>query len=728
MSSIVLRALLRPSLLFAALCVAIAGCDSARAETEAAQIKTMAGSSATAEVESLEEQSMLFQAGLQSAKVSGKGDQWRHHFGDPQPTEMVKTASVWLLHYPGAVITAPGESVIATWSDPKFWDVMRDIGVELLHTNPVQRAGGLTDDGQYTPTIDGWFDRVSLEIDPQLGTEQEYRDMVQVAAEHGASIGGDLVPLHTGLGADFQLATKAYKDYPGVYSMVEINQADWSTLPAVPANARTALVSKEAGAQLVSKGYIPGIIDPADADSAVKSSSGWSATKEVTGVDGKTRRWVYLHIFKPAQPALNWSDPSYAGRRVAIGDAVRNIHDLGNKLVRLDAVPFLGIDPTPGSVMATNYMHPLAIMGANDVAFAVRKFGGFSFEELNVPMDQLRDFTKNGPDLTYDFFTRAETIHAMLTSDVRPLRIEHQQLLSRGLSHGALIHDLQNHDEITYQLINLGSLGQVQLDGEMLNGQQLKDRILMEMRMGVAGEAAPYNKLYRVQQDGVATTFAGFIAPALGIHDPYNATPDQVAQIQRGHILVAMANAMQPGVFGVSGWDLVGALPIPEDQVKDRTADGDWRWVNRGGVDLLGTNSTVDKSEFGLPRAKTLYGPLPDQLMRPDSFASQLKRILAARKQYRIPEANVIAVPDNDKAVLVIVMSLPDNGGMAVTAINYARETKSITVSLSNIEGAPPIGNGQAHDIVADQDVGSVSGGQLIISLESLQGKTVVVR
>ena len=34
-------------------------------------------------------------------------------------------------------------------------------------------------------------------------------------------------------------------------------------------------------------------------------------------------------------------------------------------------------------------------------------------------------------------------------------------------------------------------------------------------------------------------------------------------RVRRAHLLLAMFNALQPGVFALSGWDLVGALPIP---------------------------------------------------------------------------------------------------------------------------------------------------------------------
>jgi trehalose synthase len=712
MSSIEVRYTFRNPILIAGLCLALAGYQGAVAQD--------------AEVQFLEPRSMLFQAGQQAKPISGTGEQWRHPYGDPRPQDLVKAASVWLLHYPGCVIPEPGKSVIATWADPKFWDALHDIGIELLHTDPIERGGGIKG-RDYTPSIDGLFDRISFEVDPQLGTEQEFRNMFQVAKDRGGSLGGDLVPLHTGTGPDFRLAQRAYKDYPGVYTMVEIAQQDWGLLPNVADEFSTAIVSKDAAGQLTGKGYIPGLINSADAHPDAKNWSGWSATGEVVGVDGKHRRWVYLHVFKPGQPALNWLDPSYAGRRVAIGDAVRNVHDLGNLVVRLDAVPFLGIEPKQGSLLTNYFMHPLAILGANDLAFMVRKIGGFSFEELNVPVEQYKDFTRNGPDMSYDFFTRAEAIHPLLSRDARPLRFEHQELVRQGVKHGSLIHDLQNHDEITYQLINLGSRKEIQLGDEKLTGDQLKQRILDQMRSGVAGDAAPYNKLYRPEKDGVATTFAGFIAPALGIKDPYHATSDQVATIQRGHILLVMANAMQPGVFGISSWDLVGALPVPEQSVADRTQDGDFRWVNRGGVDLLGVNPDANATVIGLPKAQALYGPLPNQLASPDSFASQLKKILAARKKFRIAETEMAAVPDfGDQAVVALIMKLPDNGGVAVTALNYGREPSSISVDFSQVQGVSV--SGTARDIVADQDAGTVSGNKLDIKLDALSGRTIVIQ
>jgi trehalose synthase len=682
-------------------------------------------------IQFLEQNSMLFQAAQEASLISGEGVQWRHTYGYPQPKEVVKTASTWLLYYPASLITPPNQSVLGTWALPLFWDTLQNVGIQALHTNPMERSGGIVGT-TYTTTIDGWFDRIALDIDPQFGTEAEFKQMVSVAGQRGAIIAGDLVPLHTGLGPDFRLAERAYKDYPGMYTMVEIPQSLWGLLPTVSDPWGHELLPADAAVQLKNMGYIPGTIHSADADPNASTWTGWSATPEVVGVDGKLRRWVYLHVFKPAQPALNWLDPTYASRRALYGDTARNIVDRGSKILRLDAAPFLGIDPDSNDSMAQTYLQPLSIAGTDDLAFMSRKLGGWTFQELNVPLEQLSLYTQYGPDLSYDFFTRAQVLHPLITGDVLPLRLAHSLLLQKGVQAGTLIHDLQNHDEITYQLIDLGSRDNAQLDGQTINGVQLKQQILKEMQSTVG--AAPYNKLYRPQQDGVATTFAGFIAAALGIQDPYHATADQVAQIRQGHLLVAHANAMQPGVFALSAWDLAGALPVPADSVANYTAGGDWRWINRGGVDLLNVNPSATTTRIlGLPKAQTLYGPLPQQLNSPDSFASRIKVMLAARKQYQIAEATMNAVPPTgNRSVCVLEMTLPGDKAFAITVLNYGHSSASIDVDLTLIPPGIPasqVSGEMALDIVANTNANVVSNdGHLKIDVDNLSGKTVLVR
>jgi maltose alpha-D-glucosyltransferase/alpha-amylase len=301
-----------------------------------------------------------------------------------------------------------------------------------------------------------------------------------------------------------------------------------------------------------------------------------------------------------------------------------------------------------------------------------------------------------------------------------------------GVDPGTMVHDLQNHDEITYQLTELDEPkdAKVTVNGEAVMRKALKERLLNEMREKAAGEAAPLNRLYRPEKDGVATTFAAFVAAGLGVRDPVHATPEQREQVKRAHLLLAAANALQPGVFSLSAWDLVGALPVPEEAVKDRVKDGDYRWVNRGGVDLTGANAAADKSVWGLPRAACLYGPLPDQLRDPDSFASRLRRVLAARRAYRVAEGELVAVPEpHNRAVCLLVLRLPDRP-LAVTALNFGRRPAAEELDLSRLAGvdAAQLRGRPVTDILAGTNLGPVpDSGRLSIRLDALAGTTLVI-
>src|SRR5262249_9683950 len=178
--------------------------------------------------------SMLHQAETASRRYAGQGQLWQHPYAAPQPRAASALASVWFTAYPAAQITRPGESVLRSLGDPELWRLFREIGVTAVHTGPMKRAGGIRG-YEVTPTIDGNFDRISSEIDPAFGTEDEYTSMVGHARDNGAVAIGDIIPGHSGKGADFRLAERRYGDYPGIYHMIEIAEKDWNLLPAVPA-------------------------------------------------------------------------------------------------------------------------------------------------------------------------------------------------------------------------------------------------------------------------------------------------------------------------------------------------------------------------------------------------------------------------------------------------------------------------------------------------------------
>jgi trehalose synthase len=684
-----------------------------------------ASADATAYIHWLEERSMLHQAQVLAPRYSGNAVQWQHPYGKPQPRAAVARASVWFTAYPASTIAAsPGVSVLATLADERLWRSFQTIGIQGIHTGPMKRSGGVRDLA-YTPSVDGNFDRISFEIDPAFGTEAQYKDLVAAARTHGAIVIGDIIPGHTGKGPDFRLAERAYADYPGLYHMVRIEPTDWGLLPPVPPGRDAVNLSPAAVDALQAKGYIVGRLSSSIFYEPGVKDTDWSATEVVRGVDAVQRRWVYLHYFKQGQPTLNWLDPTFAAERLVIGDAVHELGVLGDGMLRLDANGLLGIERDPsGRVWSAG--HPLSVTANQLIADMVRKLGGFTFEELALPLDDMREMSRGGPDLSYDFVTRPAYEDALLTGDAEFLRLVFQLMRNYSIDPARLIHALQNHDELTMGLAHFTGAHADEpfaFRGGQVSGRQLRELVHREMYGRLMGERAPYNLKFG---DGVACTTATLIAATLGIRDISTLKAADVEKIKRLHLLLAFYNAMQPGVFALSGWDLVGALTLPAAAVRERLADGDTRWINRGAYDLLGSNPRAMRSAAGLPRAVALYGSLPQQLKKSDSFASQLARLLKVRANLHLYAARLADVPSvQAKGLLVLVHELPENSGLEITAINFGDRAVDESVL---IRGAAP--DSKAIDAVDPQapmlDIGA--DGSLRLHLNAFEGKALRIK
>ena len=673
------------------------------------------------DIDWLVEHSMLHGASEIARRYAGKGLLWRRPYGETQPRAAASLASVWFTAYPAAVVTRAGESVLHTLGDPQLWEALAAIGVAGVHMGPMKRAGGLNG-REFTPTIDGNFDRVSFDIDPAFGTQGEFVAMSRAATAHDAVVIDDIIPSHTGKGADFRLATLAYGDYPGIYHLVEIAEEDWPLLPPVPAGREAVNLPPHTVDQLKAKGYIVGQLTRVIFYEPGVKETDWSATDVIAGADGAARRWVYLHYFKEGQPSLNWLDPTFAAQRLIIGDALHSLDTLGARMVRLDANGFLGVE-VRADAKAWSEGHPLSVTGNQLIAGMVRKAGGFSFQELNLTVDDIAAMGQGGADLSYDFITRPAYHHALLTGDTEFLRLMLKTMHAFGIDPVSLIHALQNHDELTLELVHFWTLhrdDRYTFAGREWLGWELRDHIRATMYERLSGERAPYNLPFVT--NGVACTTASVIAAALGIRDLAAITEAQKAQIQRLHLLLVMYNAFQPGVFALSGWDLMGALPLDPVAIAPLLADGDTRWIHRGAYDLADRNPGAAASSAGLPKAASLYGSLPEQLARPDSFASQLKHLLAVREEYGIYASRQIAIPEvKSPGLLVMVHELPDGKGTQVTALNFAASPVDETIALEGV------GDGQIMNMLTRVVEGELSAGRLAVRLAGFEGKSLLI-
>ena len=623
-------------------------------------------------------ESMLEDAKAFATQFSGQGSMWQNPFANPDPRAAIEKASVWFTAYPISMITKPGTSFLGTLGDEDLWAAFEAIGIDGLHTGPVKKAGGLVG-WDPTPSVDGHFDRISTQIDDAFGTEEEFRSMCEVAAGHLGMVIDDIVPGHTGKGADFRLAEMKIGDYPGVYHMVEIDPQDWHLLPSVSKGDSVNLDS-EAEDQLAKHGYIIGRMQRVIFFEPGVKDTNWSATSPVLGPDGVERRWVYLHYFKEGQPSINWLDPSFAGMRLVIGDALHSLGDLGSGALRLDANGFLGVEKSAEDSPAWSEGHPLSEAANQLIASMVRKVGGFTFQELNLTIDDIQSSAERGADLSYDFVNRPAYHHALATGDTEFVRLTLNLSRKHGVEPASLVHALQNHDEMTYELVHFETLHAREVftfHGQELTGHELAVTVRQDLLDHLTGDAAPYNATFT--QNGIASTTATIIAASMGLRSISELTPEQVDRIKQAHLLLAMFNALQPGVFALSGWDLVGALPLDRKQVADLIRDGDTRWIHRSAYDLMDYQPEARQSSSKMPKGTALYGALPDQLADDSSFISGLRDILAVRAKYGIAKATQLDVPAvSNKAMLVMVHRLEK--GDQITVLNFSGSPVAGTV------------------------------------------------
>jgi trehalose synthase len=674
-------------------------------------------------VQWLVHQSMLYNCKISARKYAGQSRQWQRPYAEARPHAATALASVWFTAYPPSIITAEGKSVLATLADSELWHALASLGVQGIHSGPTKRAGGLKG-REYTPTIDGNFDRCCLETDPKFGTKEEFVAISRQAAAHNAIVIDDVIPAHTGKGADFRLAEMAYEDYPGMYHMVEIRESDWDLLPDVPEGQDVVNLSPAHVDVLAKKGYIVGQLQRVIFFEPGVKETDWSATLPVLGVDGVTRRWVYLHYFKAGQPSLNWLDPTFAAQQMVIGDALHSIDQMGAVGLRLDANGFLGVEVRATGENAWSEGHPLSLVGNQLLAGAIRKAGGFSFQELNLTVDDIAAMTKGGADLSYDFITRPAYHHALMTGDTEFLRLMLRIMHEYKIDPAGLIHALQNHDELTLELVHFWTLHENDVytfQGQSWQGRNLRTLIRQTMYERLSGSHAPYN--LRFVTNGVACTTVSVITAALGITDLEAISDEEKELIKKIHLLLAMYNAFQPGVFALSGWDIVGALPLPADKVAKFMTDGDTRWIHRGAYDLVDCNPDQKMSSEGVPKAPMLYGSLAEQLEQPDSFVVQLKELLAVRHAYGIAASKQIAVPDvSSKALLIMVHELPDARGTQITALNFGSDPIEETISLPTLPASPVV------DMLNEEVVGDLSEeGDFTIKLNPYEGKSLRV-
>jgi trehalose synthase len=250
-----------------------------------------------------------------------------------------------------------------------------------------------------------------------------------------------------------------------------------------------------------------------------------------------------------------------------------------------------------------------------------------------------------------------------------------------------------------------------------MTGASLAETIRGDLVRALTGESADYNLVFTT--NGIACTTASVIAATQGHRTLDDIGDDDIESIRKAHLLLAMFNAWQPGVFALSAWDLLGVLPLPRREVADLIASGDTRWVHRAAHDLLDVAPDARRSAAGMPRGRALYGSLPAQLAEPGSFARGLRDILAIRSEYGVAVGTQLDVPDVAHPGMLVMVHRLDEGDPQADA--------PVQVTVLNFTADELTGSVLSHALVARSAVRDVATGEVIGQVDDLQSFPVTL-
>lgn len=557
----------------------------------------------------LENQSCLRKAVELTGIVSGSELGWRYSgLGSPLP----ERAHVWFRASP----------VLTAWSGREpFFSALQKRNISY-HLSALGVHGvfldGTTDSGDEwagnAPAGSLGQDGTSLSFGRISGTVQDYSRLLASFSEHGLLAGGALLPAHTGMGPDFFLSIRGVRDYPGLYAMMEIPQAEWPLLPVLKEDENAPL-SLQSGPRRL-KSFAPALMQ--DAESLTGSEAGWAVTGPVVGIDGVKRRWLYRWYEHPERPVLHWDDPSGAARRIMEADLIRQAGLNHQSLIGVSAGAWAGLDTAAPFPSTYDGLLEPALSALRELTRQAHRYGAAILLMDRFPQEYLDVFRSAGIDFLNDSVLAPALEVSLLRKSALPLKESLSRSLLLNIPHRFLWRHTADGLPVPAHEIPAGLIPRDWLRGLLHH----PGRGTEELRVN-------------------APTLA---AIACGL--PPGTKPDAAtaASIRDAHMLQLATRAFLPGLLMLSGSDLDGGLP---------------EYMDRYATPPLWRLDTVPSSRQGLPSGHALYGRTADT-------DEELKRILQARDRCGVAAGRLTAVPESgEDSVLMTVTLLPDGRCLA---------------------------------------------------------------
>lgn len=350
----------------------------------------------------LEKQSLAGQTSGLLAEVSNTPRLWQNSGAGGKGSILLKAAPNWLEINP--MLLQQGRPIFQLMSE--HVGLLPQAGFHGLYLGSTTEKADIWLSGkQGTNQFDA--DSASFAFSRDFGDEKSFETLVNRCETAGIELGADLLGASTGRGPDFLLQARGAPESSGIYAMLPLERENWDLVPAVPDEWDATELSDMNLAHLAGKGIIP---DALACDSFTwNTRSGWAATGEIMGIDGKLRRWLYRFHGDINHPVFLWADPFAHARKIFAAAVILETGLRGHTLVGLHMEPLMGLEAESkgGSLNLSPGLDAL-----NELAMQIHRYGGWALQA-----DPLPDYAIEAVlDGMCDFCRDEETISATLTA------------------------------------------------------------------------------------------------------------------------------------------------------------------------------------------------------------------------------------------------------------------------------------------------------------------------